>query len=159
MARLLSPIAGHVDVFGKVSTLFHLGAGVDLELSGYENILRMGMILGLTYDVVLEKINGIIHFTDLGDFINVPVSTYSEGMKARLMFAVATAVEADILLIDEVIGVGDADFLKRAEKRMEELMDSVKILVLASHSEEIIKKYCTKTFYFEHGVLKEIRDI
>lgn len=159
IAGLLMPTFGKTQVKGRIATLFQLGAGIDQELSGYENIIRMGLILGLSYKDILRKMEEIIQFTDLGDFIRIPVSTYSEGMKARLMFAVATSVEAEILLIDEVIGVGDKEFIKRAEKRMEGLMNHAQILVLASHSQDIITKCCTKTFYFEHGALKEVRSL
>lgn len=153
LAGIYLPTRGRVVVDGRISTIFQLGAGLDRELSGYENIIRMGMILGATKAEAAAMIPGIETFTELGNFLSVPVHTYSAGMLTRLTFAVATATHPDILLIDEVLGAGDADFQEKASARLNELIDTAKIFVLASHSEAMIDLYCNRRLRFEHGKL------
>lgn len=156
LAGIYSPSKGLIFRDGKVSTILELGAGIDRELTGYENIIRMAMFMGETKTNAKKIIPDIEQFSELGSFLEVPVHTYSAGMLTRLAFGVATAVSPDILLVDEVIGAGDENFQKKARSRLENLIHSSKIFVLASHSDEIIKRFCNRTLEFEHGKL--IRD-
>ena len=156
MAGIYKPISGRVDIQGSVSTIIDLGAGLDPELSGYENINRMGMLLGSTLADMEARLDDIERFTELGEFLSVPVRTYSSGMMMRLMFAVATSVRPEILLIDEMFSTGDADFQKKARLRMTDLIDSSKIFVFASHEPELIRAFCKRVFRLEHGRLTEI---
>lgn len=155
MAGIYTPISGKITREGRVTTLIELGAGLDAELSGYENIFRMGMLLGASRSDMDNAIPDIESFTELGDFLYMPVRTYSSGMMMRLMFAVSTAVRPEILLIDEMLGTGDAAFQEKAQNRMKKLIETAKIFVFASHSPELIKKYCRRIFTLEHGIVKE----
>ncbi len=155
MAGIYTPVKGTVTTQGRVTTIIELGAGLDAELSGYENILRMGMLLGASKIEMEKTIPEIENFTELGDFLSMPVRTYSSGMMMRLMFAVGTSVHPEILLIDEMFGTGDSTFQNKATQRMHDLIDSAKIFVFASHSPELIKRYCRKVFTLEHGKISE----
>ncbi len=156
MAGVYAPAVGAVVRQGRVATVIELGTGMDPELSGYENITRMSMLLGMTKKQIHENAKEIATFTQLGDFLQLPVRTYSSGMATRLMFAVATSTKPDILLVDEMFGTGDAEFQIQAKKRMEELIRSVGIFVFASHSNDLIKTYCNRFFFLEHGIVKEV---
>ncbi|WP_420963313.1 ABC transporter ATP-binding protein [Brucella sp. IR073] len=156
LAGIYTPTSGAVRVDGRVSTIFNLGAGLDSELTGYENIVRMGMFLGATKAQAQSFIPDVEAFTELGDFLNVPAYTYSAGMLTRLAFAVATATNPEILLIDEVLGAGDSGFQKKAKARLESVIKSAKIFVLASHSQEMIELYCNRVIRFEHGRIIEL---
>lgn len=156
MAGVYTPIAGEVVRTGRVATVLELGAGMDPELSGYENIVRMGVLMGLSMREIKDRTQEIEEFTQLGDFLQLPVRTYSSGMSTRLMFAVATSTQPDILLVDEIFGMGDAEFQVKAKQRMESLIKSVGIFVFASHSNDLIKAYCNRFFRLEHGVVNEI---
>lgn len=156
MAGIYPPVVGEVQRQGKVSTIIELGAGLDVELSGYENIVRMGMLLGSSHREMEAAIPSIEAFTELGDFLSMPVRTYSSGMVMRLMFAVGTAIRPEILLIDEMFGTGDAAFQEKAQIRMHELISAAKIFVFASHSPDLIKRYCRRVFSLEHGSLTEL---
>lgn len=151
IAGIYTPTSGKIIRQGRISTIIELGAGMDHDLSGYENIYRMAMLLGATKKEIDAKVDSIAAFTDLGDFLLVPVSTYSSGMLMRLMFAVGTSVDPEILLIDEMFSTGDADFQKKARRRMEMLIDAADIFVFASQSEELIKRHCNKVFVLDHG--------
>lgn len=156
MAGIYPPVVGRVERQGTVSTIIELGAGLDLELSGYENIVRMGMLLGSSRRAMEAAVPGVEEFTELGDFLSMPVRTYSSGMIMRLMFAVGTAIRPEILLIDEMFGTGDAGFQEKAQNRMQELISAAKIFVFASHSPDLIKRYCRRVFLLEHGLLTEV---
>jgi ABC-type polysaccharide/polyol phosphate transport system ATPase subunit len=156
MAGVYTPIRGRAARTGRVATMLDLGAGMDPELSGYENIMRMSMLLGLNKTEIRENLKDIEDFTELGDFLQLPVRTYSAGMATRLMFAVATSTKPDILLVDEMFGTGDAEFQAKAKERMISLIRSVGIFVFASHSLDVVKQYCNRFFYLEHGVVREI---
>lgn len=155
MAGVYTPISGKITREGRVTTVIELGAGLDAELSGYENIFRMGMLLGASRSDMDNAIPDIESFTELGDFLSMPVRTYSSGMIMRLMFSVGTAVRPEILLIDEMFSTGDAAFQEKAQNRMKKLIETAKIFVFASHSPDLIKKYCRRIFTLEHGVVKE----
>ncbi|WP_300294681.1 ABC transporter ATP-binding protein [Nitrosomonas sp.] len=156
MAGVYTPIAGQVVRTGRVATVLELGAGMDPELSGYENIVRMGMLMGMSMREIRGRTQEIEDFTQLGNFLQLPVRTYSSGMSTRLMFAVATSTQPDILLVDEIFGMGDAEFQAKAKQRMESLIKSVGIFVFASHNNDLIKAYCNRFFRLEHGVVHEI---
>lgn len=156
MAGVYTPTSGKVRRDGRVATVLELGAGMDPELSGYENIIRMGLLLGMSLRDVRRRIADIEEFTELGDFLQLPVRMYSSGMSTRLLFAVATSVKPDILLVDEVFEAGDAEFKERAKARMENLIKSVHIFVFASHSHDLLKTYCNRFFKLEHGNVMEI---
>ena len=155
MAGIYSPIHGEIIRNGSVATVFELGAGMDNELTGYENIVRMLMLLGHSFLSAKLCIPDIEEFTELGDFLNLPVRTYSSGMSMRLMFAVATSVKPSILLIDEMFGVGDSDFQEKAQKRLHQWITEVDIFVFASHNHELIKKLCNRVFRLDHGQVTE----
>jgi ABC-type polysaccharide/polyol phosphate transport system ATPase subunit len=153
MAGIFRPTNGKISIEGRVSSIFGLGAGFDPELSGHENIIRMSMLLGATLAEAKARIPDIENFTELGDFLALPVRTYSAGMQTRLTFAVATAAHPEILLVDEVIGAGDADFQAKARRRMSEFIEKSNIFVLASHSRELIQSFCNRVCTLEHGRL------
>lgn len=158
IAGIYKPIKGNVEVQGKISTIIDLGAGIQNELNGRENILRMGLLQGHSLIDLEEKIEGIIEFSQLGNFIDMPVRTYSSGMVMRLMFAVSTAFQPDILLLDEMFSTGDKNFRNQAKERMESIINNSDIFVFASHSMEMLKNLCNRFFELEHGNLKEISD-
>lgn len=151
MAGIFRPTRGRLTVEGRVSTVFGLGAGMDPELTGYENIARMAMLLGATQKEAEASVPGIEEFTELGQFLAMPVRTYSAGMTTRLLFAVATAVHPEILLVDEVLGAGDAAFQEKARQRMSEFVAKASIFVLASHAPDLMKQFCTRMIKLEHG--------
>jgi lipopolysaccharide transport system ATP-binding protein len=156
MAGVYHPTSGSIVREGNISTLLELGAGMEPELNGYENIIRMGIYLGLSIEQAKALIPEIEVFTELGEFLDLPVRTYSSGMATRLMFAVATSSKPDILLVDEIFGMGDASFQIKAQAKMESLINSVGIFVFASHNHELLKKYCNRFFKLDHGELTEI---
>jgi ABC-2 type transport system ATP-binding protein/lipopolysaccharide transport system ATP-binding protein len=151
MAGIYEPQEGVVDIEGKVTPMFDVSLGIDPESSGHENIILRALYMGLSRAEIRKKVDGIAEFTELGDFLKLPVKTYSEGMQARLAFAIATCIEPEILLLDEGIGAGDAAFLAKANLRRARYIESTGILVLASHSEELIHKFCNKVVIMEHG--------
>lgn len=155
MAGVYAPVLGTVDRVGKVATVIDMGAGVDQELSGRENIMRLSRMFGMKKRDIEDRIADIESFTQLGNFLELPIRTYSAGMSTRLLFAIATSTKPDILLVDEVFGTGDAEFQEKAKQRMVELIRSVGIFVFASHNYEAVKKYCNRYFHIEHGIIRE----
>jgi len=151
LAGIFRPTRGRIVVEGRISTVFGLGAGMDLELTGYENITRMAMLLGASRRQAEDSVPGIEEFTELGQFLAMPVRTYSAGMTTRLLFAVATAVHPEILLVDEVLGAGDAAFQEKAQQRMSQFVAKASIFVLASHSPDLMRQFCTRMITLEHG--------
>jgi ABC-type polysaccharide/polyol phosphate transport system ATPase subunit len=151
LAGILRPSEGTVDVRGQVSGLLGLGAGFDPELSGVENVLLGGAFLGIDDAKVQELLPSIVEFADLGAFIEAPLRTYSSGMRARLGFAIATAVDPDILLLDEVLATGDANFRAKSKERVIELVKAAKGVVLVTHDMEWVQEYCNRALLLEHG--------
>lgn len=145
------PVRGRVAVEGKLVPLLDMQLGIDPEATGYENIVMRGMVLGLTRAEIEARIPEIEAFTELGEHLSLPLRTFSSGMNLRLGFAVSTCVEPDILLLDEVVGAGDARFLERARARLLRLMDRVRILVVASHSPQILRQLCNKALLLQGG--------
>lgn len=156
MAGIYPPSSGKVIRQGKTATVFEIGAGLDYELSGYDNIIHLGMMMGLSYSEAKALTPDIEEFTELGDFLQLPIRTYSSGMTMRLMFAVATAVTPEILLLDEMFSTGDAGFKEKSQARIQKIIDDAKIFVFASHDMSLIKSYCNRVFQLEHGHLKEV---
>jgi homopolymeric O-antigen transport system ATP-binding protein len=139
---VLCPSEGSVKVSGRISALLELGAGFNPRFNGLENIKFYGMILGLSEVEIEEKLDEIVSFADLGEFIHQSIQTYSSGMKSRLGFAVAAHVDADIVILDEVLAVGDAEFKKKCNKKIKELFSSGCTIILVSHNESVIEKMC-----------------
>ena len=151
LAGIYEPGEGHLAVEGSVVPLFDISLGMDPESTGYENILLRGLFLGMTKTEIKSHLDEISDFTELGDFLNLPIRTYSAGMRMRLAFAVSTSVAPDILLLDEGIGAGDAAFLLKASRRLKNFTSRIPIIVLSSHSEALISSMCTKAILIEHG--------
>lgn len=142
---------GSIEVQGTIRSLFELNLGFDFEATGRENIMYRGLLLGEHPNVVREKTQEIIDFADIGEFIDYPVKTYSSGMQVRLAFAISTSIRGDVILLDEVIGAGDAAFLKKAKQRITDLINSSKILVLVSHDFSSVREFCTRAIRLDHG--------
>ena len=151
LAGIITPSEGLVEVDGHVSSLLTLGAGFDSDLSGRDNIRLAGAFMGLDHRWVEERLQGIVEYADLGQFIDAPIKTYSSGMRARLGFAIATSVEPDILLLDEVLATGDAAFRAKSKARVLELVRQAKAIVLVTHDMTWVTEYCNKAMLLEHG--------
>ena len=151
LAGVYEPTSGSLEVKGRIASLLDISIGMDFEASGMENIYLRGLLMGFSKQAIREKIDEITAFSELGDYIEMPVRTYSSGMVMRLAFSIATSVEADILLMDEWLSVGDSDFVKKAEDRLRMLISRTPILVMATHSKEILEEVCTKVVRLESG--------
>jgi ABC-2 type transport system ATP-binding protein/lipopolysaccharide transport system ATP-binding protein len=151
LAGIYEPTIGTAEIKGHAAPLFDVALGMDPESTGYENIVLRGLFLGLTHKQIDARVDEIAEFTELGSFLELPIRTYSAGMRMRLAFAVSTSIEPDILLLDEGIGAGDAAFLEKAERRLKEFTDKAAIIVLASHSEGLIRQMCDTAILMEHG--------
>jgi len=147
------PVSGSITVEGKVSSMLSILLGMDPEATGYENIYLRGAIMGLKPREIESLVDEVVEFSELGDYIEMPVRTYSTGMCMRLAFAVSTNISADIILMDEWLSVGDASFSEKAQQRLHALVDQAKILVLASHNDELIRKNCNRIMRLDHGEL------
>ena len=153
LAGIIQPSEGAVDVFGHVSGLLTLGAGFDKELTGRDNILLGGAFLGLDDAVTRELLPSIIDYAELGEFIDAPLKTYSSGMRARLGFAIATSVDPDILLLDEVLATGDANFRAKSKTRVIEIVGAAKAVVLVTHDMDWVTEYCNRAILIERGAM------
>ena len=151
---ILRPYTGEVAVSGTVAPLLELGAGFDNELTGRENILMNGLILGMTEKQVEDNFEDIVEFSELGDFLDVPVKNYSSGMKSRLGFSVATSARADILIADEVLSTGDRNFQKKCEVRMQQMLEGGTTLLFVSHSADAVRRMCRKAMWLDHGEIR-----
>lgn len=151
IAGVLKPTKGSIVVNGKIVPLLELGAGFDAQYTGAENIYLYGAMLGYSKAFIKEKFDEIVEFSELGDFINVPVKNYSSGMKSRLGFAIATVVEPEILILDEVLSVGDAKFKKKSEAKIMSMFDKGVTVLFVSHSLEQVKRLCNKAIILEKG--------
>jgi ABC-type polysaccharide/polyol phosphate transport system ATPase subunit len=159
MAGTYAPSTGSCRVTGHASTLFTTGVGMDTDESGYDNITTCCLLLGMSHQEIEDKREEIIAFTNLQDYIYMPVRTYSAGMMVRLSFGIATAIDPDILLIDEIIGTGDAQFAKKATERTSKLMEKSKLLVIATHSNEVIKSFCNKGVFLQGGAIRYFGEV
>lgn len=151
LAGVYSPTRGTYARTGTISSLIDPMLGIEMDATGYENIAIRGLILGISHREMAELIPGIAEFSGLGDYLEMPVRTYSTGMLMRLGFSIATAVRSDILLMDEWLSVGDAEFKQKAEERLRDIVSSTGILVLASHSRELIERECNLLLELRHG--------
>jgi lipopolysaccharide transport system ATP-binding protein len=151
LAGVYEPSLGSISIAGKVASMLSITLGMDSEATGRENIYIRGAIMGLRRREVDGLIDEICDFSELGDYIDMPVRTYSSGMSMRLAFAVSTSVAADIILMDEWLSVGDASFAKKAQDRLSGLVERAKILVIASHDENLIRNNCNRILRLEHG--------
>jgi ABC-2 type transport system ATP-binding protein/lipopolysaccharide transport system ATP-binding protein len=151
LGGVLEPTAGSVEIAGRSATLITQGLGVDPEDTGLENIKISGLYLGMTPDEIEARTKEIAEFTELGDFLHLPVKTYSTGMSVRLAFAITTALSPEIMIMDEGIGAGDARFAKKAQERVDNMVNRCSIMVLASHSTSLIEKMCNQAALLHHG--------
>jgi len=151
---IYEPTEGSIEVKGRVDALFNIGLGFRKEATGRRNIVLRGLINGWTMDEIEQRIDGIVAFSDLGDFIDLPYKTYSQGMAGRLAFSIATSFEPEILLMDEWISAGDPPFQEKARSRMQEMARRAGIVVLASHNSDLIKRTCNKVLELEKGKVK-----
>ncbi|HUU03114.1 MAG TPA: ABC transporter ATP-binding protein [Myxococcota bacterium] len=153
LSKIMEPTSGMVEVDGRVSALLTLGAGFQGDLTGRDNMFLNGVYLGFTVDEMREKMDEIIEFAEIREFIDMPVRTYSSGMRMRLAFSIAASVKPEILIIDELMGVGDRKFQKKSTARMKELMSESKALVVVSHNMGTIRDLCTRAVWLEKGML------
>ena len=154
MTRIIYPTKGNIKINGKLTSLLELGAGFHPDFTGRENIYFNAAIFGLTKAEIDKRVDTIIEFSELGDFIDNPVRTYSSGMYMRLAFSVAINVDADILLIDEILAVGDQHFQDKCFAKLEELRDSEKTIVIVTHSLDQVKKLCTRAIWIKDGKIQ-----
>lgn len=159
LAKVYTPSSGRLQIEGKLSSLFDVNLGMNSEATGYENIINLSVMRGASIKQAKQIIDEVEAFTELGRFLNHPVRTYSTGMQMKLAFAVATSYIADILLIDEIIGTGDTLFMEKASQRIADSIARSNILVLTSHSTEIITKFCNKVLVLEQGSVRYFGDV
>ncbi|MBI4694015.1 MAG: ABC transporter ATP-binding protein [Gammaproteobacteria bacterium] len=150
-AGVYEPTQGSVKIEGNVSPLFNMSPGLDPEDTGYENIVNCGLFLGMSWEEIDRKTPDIVEFSELGEYLNLPVRTYSAGMMTRLGFAIATAIDPEILILDEGLGAGDARFADKAKRRVDSLIARASILILASHSDALIQAMCNKAILLQSG--------
>jgi len=156
IAGVLKPTEGKVIVQGEVAPLLELGAGFDPDLTGFENIYLNAAILGKSKNYIESRIDQIIAYAELGDFINTPIKNYSSGMRARLGFSIATHMDPDILIVDEILSVGDENFRQKSQRTMIELMNSGKTVIMVSHNMNQIEQLTDKVLWLDHGEIVEI---
>ena len=156
IARVQHPTVGRVQVRGRVAPLLELGAGFDFELTGRENVYLNGTLLGFRLTELAQRFDRIVDYAGLREFIDRPMRTYSSGMIVRLGFAIATDTQPDILILDEVLGVGDADFQKKSGARIRELRDKSEAVIMVSHNLDVVREMCQRVAWLDHGRLQAI---
>ena len=156
LAGVYHPSSGAINIAGEVVSLIDMAMGMDSEATGYQNIYIRGILLGLKRKEIAKHIDYIIEFSELGDYINLPVRTYSSGMLLRLAFSIISILKPSVLLMDEWLTVGDTYFREKMGKKLEEMINNTSVLVLASHSKDIIKKYCNRFFLLQNGSITEL---
>jgi ABC-2 type transport system ATP-binding protein len=152
---IYEPTRGTAEIRGRVAPVFDLGVGMDPEISGLENIIIRGLFLGMSRKQMDSRVDDIAEFTELGDFLEMPLRTYSTGMRVRLALGVVTSIDPEILLLDEGIGAVDAAFLEKSKKRLAELVERSGLLVFASHSDEFLRELCDTAIWMEHGRVRQ----
>jgi lipopolysaccharide transport system ATP-binding protein len=153
LGGIYQPSSGSIEINGTVDSFLNISLGMESEATGLENIYLRAAMMGLPQKEIKEKLDEIIEFSELSDFIYLPFRTYSSGMQMRLAFSVSTCIRSDIVIMDEWLSVGDADFMVKAEKKLNDVLSKAKLLVVASHNRELIDKVCNRTLHIEHGVL------
>lgn len=156
ISGILKPSAGSVKACGSISPLIELGAGFDNDLTARENIFLNGYVLGYTKPYILEKFNDIVEFSELEEFLDVPIKNFSSGMIARLGFAIATVVRPEILIVDEILAVGDYRFQEKCEQRIKEMMSGGTTVIIVSHTIDQIKKLCDRVLWLEKGSVRMV---
>lgn len=159
LSRVYKPTQGTAKIEGSIGSLVDISLGIDPEATGRENILVRGVLMGLRRSEVQARMQEIIDFSELGSFIDIPVRTYSSGMHLRLAFSISTIIRPEILIMDEWLSVGDDSFNQKAAKRLNEMVETSQILVIASHSRGLVEQLCTRALWFEHGRLKMDGDV
>ena len=159
IAGVMRPTTGDVEIYGSIAPMIELGAGFDLELTARENVFLNGAVLGHSRAYMEEHFNNIIDFAELWDFIDVPVKNYSSGMVARLGFAIATEIKADILIVDEVLSVGDFRFQKKCMNRIEQMLAEGTTLLFVSHSTDLVRTLCQKAVWLQKGRIQMYGDV
>jgi lipopolysaccharide transport system ATP-binding protein len=154
LAGIYKPTGGSLQASGRIDSLLSINSGMDMEESAIENVYLRGLIMGLSKRQIDAKLDEILEFADLGDFVNLPIRTYSSGMMMRLAFSIVTSVKPEILLMDEWLSVGDADFKAKAQARISDMVESADALVIASHSRATIKSSCNRVIWLQGGVIK-----
>jgi ABC-type polysaccharide/polyol phosphate transport system ATPase subunit len=159
LAGVYEPVQGRILIEGEVTPLFEMLPGLDGEDTGYQNIITAGLLFGMSQEEIERLMPEVEEFSELGEYLGLPVRTYSAGMMTRLGFAFATSMEPGILLLDEGIGAGDARFAERAEKRLESFLERSSIMVLASHSNSLIKSFCNKAALMRNGSIFSVGSV
>lgn len=154
LAGIFPPSSGQITMIGQPTNLININLGIQMQATGHRNITLRGLAAGQSIDEIERRRTDIVTFADLGDFIDLPVATYSSGMRMRLNFAVATAFKPEILILDEWLSAGDANFRRRATERMHSFADQAGIIVLASHSHSLLKQQCDQVLWLEDGRIK-----
>jgi ABC-type polysaccharide/polyol phosphate transport system ATPase subunit len=158
LATIYEPTRGFLKIEGNISPMLELTQGIEAEFTGYENIFQRGILLGLTPNQIARQTDEIAKLTGLGDYLSMPIRTYSSGMMVRLAFAISTSIQPEILLIDEIFGAGDANFFETARRKMVELLDHSSIVVMATHSDDLIREFCNKVLLLDGGRIKYFGD-
>ena len=156
LAGVYEPVRGSLMVKGRVASMLSISLGMELEATGLENIYLRGIVMGLSKNKIKGLVDDVCEFADLGNYIHMPLRTYSSGMSMRLAFAMSTSVAADIILMDEWLSVGDAEFVQKAEKRLQDMTKQAEILVIASHNPALLAANCNQIANFEHGRIVSI---
>lgn len=159
LAGAYIPTSGELKISGSIASLLDINLGMNWEATGYENIIVRGILMGLSRKEIESKIDEIASFADIGDFLYLPMRTYSSGMSMRLGFAVSTSIDADIILMDEWLSVGDAEFNEKAKIRLNEMLDNSSIMVLASHDESLVNSVCNKKITLEKGKIISCEEV
>lgn len=159
LAGVYPPTSGTLTVQGEVAAVFNASLGFEKDATGLENIFLRCALLGMRFDEIKALVPEIVEFSELGDWIHEPVDRYSSGMALRLAFSITTAIRSDILLLDEWLGAGDAAFLRKARKRMQEMVEDAKILILATHNLPLMRSQCTNALVLEDGAVRFMGDI
>jgi len=159
IAGAYEPVSGTLDVAGRLATMLSITLGMDTESTGYENIFLRATIMGLRNREIAPLVEEICTFSELGDYIHMPMRTYSSGMSMRLAFAISTSVPADIVLMDEWMSVGDAEFSNKAQIRLRAMLDNAHMLFLASHDEKLIRRNCNKIMHLDHGEIVNLESL
>lgn len=158
LAGIYEATEGSIEVNGSVTSMLNISLGMDQDATGMENIYLRGRIMGMSPHKMKSFVDEIVEFTGLGDYMHLPLRTYSSGMAMRLSFAVSTSIEADIILMDEWLSVGDAEFVEKAKSRLDRMVNGARVVVIASHNLDLIKSQCNKIIHLEHGKIANFSD-